>query len=249
MWGDLGVGDGKLLLQTTICFCADTGFNHEPVRKSVFTFRKEKLHMRYKLNILLVILVFLAAGCAHHGSHNQEGDHTAHQAMMKEQKHYQRSLQAYQVPDVTLLDQNGQKVNLPEYLQASEPYALNFIFTTCTTICPIMTATFSQLQRELGTEAKDLRLISISIDPEYDKPKKLKDYIKKFQMDDNFSFLTGDLDTVISVEKAFDNYTPDKMLHRPATIFKETATSKWVRIEGLATGADLAAEYHQLINQ
>jgi protein SCO1/2 len=140
-------------------------------------------------------------------------------------------------------------VNLPALLKASEPYALNFIFTTCTTICPIMTASFSQLQRELGTDAEGLRMISISIDPEYDKPKKLKDYIEKFQMGDNFTFLTGDLDVVIEVEKAFDSYTPDKMLHRPFTIFKAVGASQWVRVDGLASGSDLAAEYRQLIRK
>jgi protein SCO1/2 len=140
-------------------------------------------------------------------------------------------------------------VNLPAFLETSEPYALNFIFTTCTTICPIMTASFSQLQRKLGADAEGLRMISISIDPEYDKPEKLRDYIDKFQMSDNFTFLTGDLDAVIAVEKAFDSYTPDKMLHRPFTIFKEAGASQWIRIDGLISGSDLAAEYHQLVRK
>jgi protein SCO1/2 len=205
--------------------------------------------MRVKLTMLFVVLVFFPAGCTHHGNQHQGGDHAAHQAMMKKQDSYQRTLKTYQAPDVTLLDQNDQEVNLPALLKASEPYALNFIFTTCTTICPIMTASFSQLQRELGTDAEGLRMISISIDPEYDKPKKLKDYIEKFQMGNNFTFLTGDLDVVIEVEKAFDSYTPDKMLHRPFTIFKEAGASQWVRIDGLASGADLAAEYRQLIRK
>ena len=48
---------------------------------------------------------------------------------------------------------------------ASGPVAVNFIFTTCTTICPVMTATFAQLGRELGLEADRIRLVSITIDP------------------------------------------------------------------------------------
>ena len=214
--------------------------------------------MRFKLTILFVILGFFAVGCAHQG-HQQQGedhaahmakgeDHSAHMAMMKKPSSYKRTLKTYPVPDVTMLNQDGQKVNLPAFLETSEPYALNFIFTSCTTICPIMSATFSQMQRELGTEAKDLRMISISIDPEYDKPKRLKDYIEKFQMGDNFTFLTGDLDVIIAVEKAFDSYTPDKMQHRPFTIFKEAGSSQWVRIDGLASGTSLADEYRQLIS-
>lgn len=167
-------------------------------------------------------------------------------AMMQQKNGYTEKQALYQVPDVELTDQNGQKVKLQELLSSSEPYALNFIFTTCTTICPILTASFSHMQSELGADADNLQLISISIDPEYDTPQVLKTYSERVNATKNWIFLTGDYKTVVAVEKAFDSYTSDKMNHRPAYLFKVASDKNWHRVDGLASGTDLAKIYQHL---
>jgi protein SCO1/2 len=142
-----------------------------------------------------------------------------------------------------LLNQNGEKVQLKDFLSDSEPYALNFIFTTCTTICPILTASFSQMQRKLGDEADALQIISITIDPEYDTPNVMKSYADKVGATKNWTFLTGDFESIVAVEKAFVTYSSDKMAHRPAYFFKTGSGEKWIRIDGLASGLALADVY------
>lgn len=173
----------------------------------------------------------------------QEMDHSAHRAMMKQKNNYAQSQEHYQVPDVVLLNQDGEKIKLQEFLSDSEPYALNFIFTTCTTICPILTASFAHMQRELGDEADELQIISITIDPEYDTSNVMKAYADKVGATKNWTFLTGEFKTVEAVEKAFDSYSSDKMDHRPVYLFKTDSEANWVRIEGLASGSDLAEIY------
>lgn len=195
--------------------------------------------------IVLFLFLPILFSCSHsmHGSMSDDMDHSAHKAMMKKENSFSESSANYQVPNVALLNQNGEKINLKEYLDSNEPYALNFIFTTCTTICPILTASFSHMQRELDEDAETLQLISISIDPEYDTPNVLNDYAQKVRATKNWTFLTGDYETIIAVEKAFNAYTPDKMNHRPSYIFKTESSSDWVRIDGLASGSDLANVY------
>jgi protein SCO1/2 len=173
----------------------------------------------------------------------QEMDHSAHRAMMKQKNNNTQSQEHYQIPDVVLLNQDGEKIKLKEFLSDSEPYALNFIFTTCTTICPILTASFSHMQRELGAEADELQVISISIDPEYDTPSVMKEYADKVGATKNWTFLTGPFNSIMAVEKAFDSYFPDKMQHRPVYLFKIGSDANWVRIDGLASGSDLAEIY------
>jgi protein SCO1/2 len=173
----------------------------------------------------------------------QEMDHSAHRAMMNKKNSYTQSQVHYQIPDVVLLNQNGEKVQLKDFLSDSEPYALNFIFTTCTTICPILTVSFSHMQRNLGDEADELQIISISIDPEYDTPNVMKNYADKVGATKNWTFLTGDFESIVAVEKAFDAYSSDKMEHRPAYFFKTGSDEKWTRIDGLASGSDLAEVY------
>ena len=147
------------------------------------------------------------------------------------------------IPDVTLLNQHGETISLNEFLSNSEPYALNFIFTTCTTICPVMTSSFRQMQRELGDQADDLQVVSITIDPEYDTPAVLQAYAKKVGATRNWTFLTGTFTTIESVEKAFNAYTANKMEHKPTYLFKNKEATNWTRVDGLANGSELADMY------
>lgn len=184
-------------------------------------------------------------GASNRGHHAD--DHAAHRHMMEHGKrHYTRSVEAYRIPEIALTDQEGRQVRLPSLLESSEPIALNFIFTTCTTICPVMTATFAHMRKMLGADANGLRMVSISIDPEYDTPTVLKAYAERYTAGDRWQFLTGDSDHIVEVQKAFDAYTGSKVNHRPLTFFANGDDGKWVRIDGLASGSDLASEYRRL---
>jgi protein SCO1/2 len=168
-------------------------------------------------------------------------EHAAHRAAMHKTR-YVASTVSYAIPDVELIDQLGASVPLRELLAADQPIALNFIFTTCTTICPVMTATFAQMRRELGDAGKNLRLVSISIDPEYDRPDKLKAYAEQFAAGSGWDFLTGDSADIVQVLRSFDSYAGSKMNHKPVTLLKSPDSESWTRLEGLASGKDLANE-------
>lgn len=167
--------------------------------------------------------------------------HAHHRAAMKNPT-YQVSDKQYDIPNVQLLDDSGAAVTLQELLASDEPIALNFIFTTCTTICPVMTATFVQMQRELGDDAGRVHLVSISIDPEYDRPEVLDAYATQFQAGGNWTFLTGETNDIVRVLRSFDAYTGSKMSHRPITLLKRPDQDSWIRIDGLASGQSLAHE-------
>jgi protein SCO1/2 len=167
--------------------------------------------------------------------------HAAHRAAMQNPR-YAATTENYSIPDVELIDQLGTSVSLRSLLEANQPIALNFIFTTCTTICPVMTATFAQMRRELGDAGDQLRLVSISIDPEYDRPDKLKAYAAQFRAGAGWDFLTGDSADIVRVLKSLDSYAGSKMNHQPITLLKSPGSSSWTRIEGLASGKDLANE-------
>ena len=176
-----------------------------------------------------------------HKAQNKHDAHAAHRAAMRS-RNYTVSDNEYQVPDVALLDASGDVVSLHEILGSNDPIALNFIFTTCTTICPVMTVTFSQMQQLLGSDAERLHLVSITIDPEYDRPAVLEKYAAQFRAGENWSFLTGDTQDIVAVLRSFDSYTGSKMSHRPVTLLKSPGSESWTRIDGLANGESLAHE-------
>ena len=81
-----------------------------------------------------------------------------------------RSTADYKVPPVKLVRDDGKTVSLADELNDERPVIMNFIFTTCTAICPVMSRVFSQLQSKLGDDRDKVHMVSISIDPEQDTP-------------------------------------------------------------------------------
>jgi cytochrome oxidase Cu insertion factor (SCO1/SenC/PrrC family) len=95
------------------------------------------------------------------------------------------------VPDFHLVSQTGDSVRLADL--AGRPWIGDFIFTNCTSSCPMMTAQLQRLDKALGDEDLPVRLVSFSVDPEHDTPAKLADYAKGYGAKaDRWLFLTGD---------------------------------------------------------
>jgi protein SCO1/2 len=173
-------------------------------------------------------------------------DPHAHHRMQAAKGHV-RSLASYEIPAVKLVDANGKEVSLPTLLGADKPLMLNFIFTSCTTICPVQTATFSQVQAALGDLQNEVRMVSISIDPEQDTPARLRAYAAKFRAGPQWRFLTGDIPGILAVQKAFDAYRGEKASHVPLTFLHASPGAPWVRIEGFVSAAELLDEYRTLV--
>jgi len=155
---------------------------------------------------------------------------------------YKRTVERYQVPDVILTNQFGKKVRLKTLLESGRPVAVDFIYATCTTICPVLSAGYTNLQRKLGADSAKVQLVSITIDPENDNPKVLKEYLQRYQAKPGWDFLTGSRKDIDRVMHAFDAYFRDKMDHKPLT-FIRGADGSWIRLYGLISSSEFLAEY------
>jgi protein SCO1/2 len=160
---------------------------------------------------------------------------------------YQRFVRRYRIPDVTLVDMHGSRVPIAAALDGEAPLFLNFIFTSCSSICPVMSAVFAEVQRQLAPERAPLRMLSISIDPLNDSPAALRAYARKHGAGPHWRFLTGDVRDIDAVQKAFEAYRGNKMSHAPLTLLRASPRRPWVRIEGLVGAADLIAEYRRAL--
>ena len=135
------------------------------------------------------------------------------------------------------------RCKLRELLASDDPVMLNFIFTTCSTICPVMVRVFADVPSRLGAQAKDLRMVSISIDPENDTPAQLKSLANSLGANQRWSFLTGRVQDIANVQRAFGIYSGDKMTHEPLTLIRHARSKSWVRIDGFANPDELVREY------
>lgn len=152
----------------------------------------------------------------------------------------------YHVPNVQLVRQDGKAVSLPAELDDGRPVVMNFIFTTCESICPLMTQSLAQFQRQLGAEGAGVHMVSISIDPEQDTPARLREYAKQYKTLAGWSYYTGTEAASIKAQEAFNVYRGDKMSHAAVTLLRTAPGASWRRIDGFVTPDDLVREYHAM---
>ena len=198
---------------------------------------------RLSLSTVLIGVSLLAAGA-------WADDHAAsdpvaaarERAQMSNDADVRRSETQFVIPDVTLVRDDGKTVNLPAELDDGRPLVVNFIYTSCTTICPMNSQVFEQFQGDLGAERKSVHLVSISIDPEQDTPAHLRKYAAQFHAKRGWDHYTGKLADIIAVQQAFGAYRGDKMSHTPLTLMRPSPGKPWVRFDGFARADDLMAE-------
>jgi protein SCO1/2 len=191
-------------------------------------------------------IVFVTAAMSGPGSAAAHEGDTAGLHAHDRSANFKVSTAGYKVPDLTVVRDDGRPVSLVKELDDGRPVVMNFIYTTCPGICPVMSQTFSQFQERLGADRDKVHMVSISIDPEQDTPPRLREYARKFSAGPQWQHYTGSLAASVATQKAFDAYRGDKMSHDPLTLMRLAPGKPWVRIDGFANGADLAQQYTNL---
>jgi protein SCO1/2 len=152
-----------------------------------------------------------------------------------------------QIPDVVLVDQDGRKVRFLSDVVQGRVVAINFVFTTCTTICPPLGANFARLRQLLGSRAgSSVELISVSVDPANDTPERLRAWAAKFGAGRGWTLLTGAKPEVNRLLRALQSYTPNFADHSPLILIGNAATGTWERTSGLAPPAQIEAQLARL---
>ena len=152
------------------------------------------------------------------------------------------------IPDVEVLDQDGNALHFYSDLIKNKTVAINFIFTNCTTICPPLAATFARVQKEMGDKVgKDVHFISISVDPLTDTPERLKVWGAKFKAGPGWTFVTGEKQEIDKLLNALGAAVSKREDHTPAVIIGNDAKGIWTRTYGLAKPAQLVGLIENVI--
>lgn len=195
----------------------------------------------------------------HHGGHSMpardanaeaptghDHDSHAHHAPKPSGREVPASAIDVEIPSVPLVERSGETVRLSQLVDTDKTVLLNFIFTTCNAICPVMSSAFSGFTSLASDDLDAYRLISISIDPEYDTTEQLRAYAKRHAATGDWHFLTGRLEDIVSTQRAFDAYRGSKMNHEPATYLWQKTQGKWIKLAGLATPRQILDEASRL---
>ncbi|NVN92317.1 MAG: SCO family protein [Desulfuromonadales bacterium] len=155
---------------------------------------------------------------------------------------YRRMVEHYAPPDVVLVNQNGEKVHFVDLVQSGKPVIVDFIYSACAGVCPALSAGYANLQKKLGPESNNVHLVSISIDPENDTPKVMREFLKRYQAKPGWDFLTGSRDDIDKLMYAFNAYIPNKTYNFPLTLIHSPADGSWIRLFGLLSNDDFYNE-------
>jgi len=124
---------------------------------------------------------------------------------------------------------------------------LDFVYTTCTTVCPVLSALFSQLQGKLGDRlGRDVFLVSVTVDPNRDTPARLKAYAAKHGAGEGWTWLTGDKSSVDRVLKGLEAYTANFEDHPSQVMVGDGRSGVWTRFYGFPSPAQILAKVDEL---
>src|ERR1051325_786693 len=142
--------------------------------------------------------------------------------------------------DVELLNQDGAKLRFYSDLLKGRTVVIIPFFSTCTNICPPMNRTMEKIQDALGDRLGTRAfLISISVDPQTDKPERLKAHAAKFHAKPGWSSITGNKENVDWALHKLGQYVADKNDHSSIMIIGNEATGLWKKAFALAQAGEL----------
>lgn len=191
---------------------------------------------------------------AHHQGmvgHAQDA-HAEHRRMMEEAGSGQAkpTSELYvkvQLYDLELRDQDGKPVKLKSDVIGDKLVAMTFIYSSCTTICPIYSALFTQVQELLGDRlGREVVLVTLTLDPTTDVPLRLKREARKYRAKPGWFYLTGEKNNVDQVLRGLDAYFADFTQHPPMALVGDGRTGTWKRYNGFPKPAQVVGMLDEL---
>ena len=140
----------------------------------------------------------------------------------------------FDLRDQLLIDQDGRELMFVKDVIGDNIVVMDFVYTTCTTICPVLSALFTQVQGKLGDEVvgSEVRLVSMSVDPIRDTPQRLKAYSAKHRAGEGWLWLTGPKPAVDDVLTGLGAYTSNFEDHPSMVLIGDGRTGEWKRLFG-----------------
>ena len=178
-----------------------------------------------------MVLLLVSAPLA---SANDEDPHAKHRAMMQNKA----PEPAAEFADIDLRDellqtQDGEEVRFVSDVVGDKIVVMDFVYTTCTTVCPVLTALFTQVQTQLGDDlGGEVIMISMTVDAARDTPARLKAYAAKHHVQEGWTWLTGPKSTMDDVLTGLGAFSTSFEDHPAMVIVGDGSTGEWQRMFG-----------------
>ena len=154
------------------------------------------------------------------------------------------------IPDLEVVDQDGVKRRFYSDLIKDKVVILSFFYTSCPSVCPVMSERLGKLQTNLGDRlGKDIFIITVTKDPETDTPARLKAWGTNVHRKPGWTMITGE---VKAIEKIVGDFTGDRLgkdLHNTIFLVGNDKTGSWADLSGYASVNDLRQQIDTALSQ
>jgi cytochrome oxidase Cu insertion factor (SCO1/SenC/PrrC family) len=187
-----------------------------------------------------VVCFALAVGLSFGAAHAQQAKLSPAEREAKAREYF---------TDTKLKTQSERTVRFYSDAMKDRVVLINFVFTQCGDACPLITAKLVQAKRELGDAfGAEVRFLSISIDPQHDRPQDLAKFARKFDaVHPEWLFLTGEPANVDAVVKKLGASIEDIESHSTAIIIGSPRQGKWKKVRPDAPPKAIAEELRHLV--
>lgn len=180
------------------------------------------------VSAVMAAVVVAAPGSAHAGPRAEAGD----------VKRYPRQAkQSAKFANIWLTTQHGKRVRFYDDLVKDKVVIINMMYTTCVALCPFYQVQLTKLYELLGRwMGKEIVMLSITIDPEVDRPAVLKRYWKAFGAQPGWLFLTGKFADIERLRRDLGVYDldpvidADKTQHAGILTIGNDRTDRWLAL-------------------
>lgn len=154
--------------------------------------------------------------------------------------------------DLQLADVDGQTIRFKSEAVGNRIVVVGFIYTSCTTICPVTSAVFADVQQRLiktfGERfGHEVKLITLTVDPATDTSERLKAYAANFGSPVGWLWLTGEKPQVDRVLTGLGAYAADFTRHSGAVLVGDARSGNWTRFYGIPNPSDIVDRVDQLL--
>jgi protein SCO1 len=154
--------------------------------------------------------------------------------------------------DIHLVDLDGMPVRFKSEAVGNRIVVVDFIYTSCTTICPMTSTIIGKVQDRLMETlgegfGRDVKLITLTVDPATDTPERLKDYAANFGSPAGWLWLTGDKPQVNKVLIGLGAYAVDFTRHSGAVLVGDAQSDDWIRLYGIPDPGDIVDHVKRLL--
>ncbi len=162
---------------------------------------------------------------------------------------FSSTLQAkVELPDLEVLLQTGESKLFYSDLVKDKVVVIQFVFTECGMVCPMLGVLFSRLQKRLNNQmGTQVHLLSISIDPANDTPEKMRLWGERYHAGDGWDLITGQKQTIDQLLKSLQAFDAERNSHSALLLLGNESTGVWKRLDGTTSVAVLDEEIQKLL--